>query len=88
MSEEESITLEDRYGANGFEVVGRWDVPDAEDPTGHTIVLVVHHTAPTWGHAVWVGNLDGIERIASANTEWSARWVASNYAPEAKPKAA
>jgi hypothetical protein len=79
VTEEQQIALEQRYGVGGYEVTRRYELD------GGDVVLVVRFTSPAWGYSVLVGNDDDLERVGGTATEWSARWIASNYAPEARP---
>lgn len=68
------------YTAGYGEVVQTWPRPEST----HGPVRVVKFSSPFrgWGYDVWVGE----ERVyPGVNTEWSAQWLASNFAPEAKP---
>lgn len=80
---DEQIDLDAAYERHT--VTRRYEVPTPEDPTGVTIVLVVHYSGPGWGYDVWVGNRDGVQNMGGCATEHSALWYASNYAPEARP---
>lgn len=77
MTDRELLELMGYSEPERCEIVGRWQ--------DDRVMIVSFHAEPRgWGYDVIVGRED-LQRMDTTNTEQSARWLASNYAPEARP---